>query len=430
MYDYFQFPTISPTSGIGSDGLLMGNIMQSDLTAAILVTKLVPIVEVIREDMTATGALLTDVTAEATNTTTDDFAPFNGLGAVSLGDSFYFRVSDNKECDRIHVMISTPGVGDYTIGIQEWDAVAEVWVDMGSFVDGSNSFKSAAGVYTLSWIHSKKGALRIHHTDSAKHVWHRVKIKTLTGITTSPILSRLWAEDTKYQYTDMTSYTNSGDWTGFSSEFLPTINTYSAWVHPGPAIGADVTVSKAASGTYTTTREYLASDNTWKPLPNFVDPSNDYTILGTHRIRWTRPTDWASNTHITSTGALVTGWIERRRISAISTQGPVDLHETQTESRSLGSSNSQGLELGTTSYSFVTFSCSQSSTSNTVLSFINADTGDTRSATIPANTKDSSNITGGKLSFSPSPLTFSSGNSLLVMCLSGGPLTDVTIRLH
>ena len=122
-----------------------------------------------------------------------------------------------------------------------------------------------------------------------------------------------------------------------------------------PPIGDDVTVSVVASGTYTTVREYLASDDVWKTIPNFVDPSNDYTIIGTHRIRWSRPSDWASKT-ITIGGDTMTGWIERRRINAVSTLGPTNLYQVQVNSRAMGAANSQGLEMGAQTYSYATFS--------------------------------------------------------------------------
>ena len=428
-YDHLSIPVISPTSGPNQDGLLLGRINSSDLVAAALVAKVIPIQAVKREDLTATGSAMVDVTTAATDAAAGDFQPFGTTAQMSLGDSFYFYVADGKECDKLHVQIATPGVGTYTIGIQEWDATAEAWVDMADTVDNSNNFKAAAGVYIISWTHSKKGALKLHHTDTAKHVWHRVYLKTFTSASTAPVISRLWAEDVNVVYTDMTAQANSGNWTGFASEFLPTVNAYSIWVHPGPPMGSDVNVTTAAPTAYTTTREYYATDGVWKPVPNFVDPSNDYRVTGTHRIRWSRPADWTSKS-LTIDGTTLTGWVERRRIVAISTPGPVMLHQTQTDSRALGAANAQGIRVGAGTYNYVTFSAgANTATVVTVVELINVDTGAGSTISIPVEVTEASDITGGRVVLS-TPMTVTAGQSFLVRCLSGGPLLAVGLRLH
>lgn len=428
MFDTLNFPVVSPTAGKDREGILMGQITPTNFVAVVLESKVIPVQEVKVEDITATGRVLIDATAAATNAAAGDFSPFGIASAMSTGDAFYFYVADGKDCNSLHAQIATPGVGTWEIAIQDWDAVAEAWVDMVISEDNTNSFRAVAGVRTIKFTHVKKGLVKLNLTDTVKHVWHRVYLKNFTSATTAPILSRLWVSDVVFNYTDITSQVNSGSWTGFNSEFLPELEAHTDWIHPGPPMGLDVTVTQAASGTYTTVREYLATDGTWKPIPNVVDPSSDHTVLGASKIRWSRPTDWTKKSY-TFLGQTVEGWIEKRKVNSIVTAGPTQLWQLSAKSRSLGAANAQGLESPTTAtYSAATFSIGDNrATVDTVINFENVDTGAAATITIPSGVEDASALTGGKVPFA---LSLAAGNSTLPVCISGGPLIDVTLRMH
>lgn len=199
-----RFPELSATCGQRGDGIPLGAVDDSELVAAVLVDKIIPIEKVLREDVTPTGRTLVDITTAATDVAAGDFQPFGTLATMGLDDAFYFYVPDGKECDTMHVAIATPGVGTWTIGLQEWDTAAESWLDMPISLDDSNAFRAAVGVHKIKWTHTKNGMLKLHHTDAAKHAWHRLYIKTFTSASTAPVLSRLWAEAVVVNRQDMT----------------------------------------------------------------------------------------------------------------------------------------------------------------------------------------------------------------------------------
>lgn len=427
-YDHLSFPVVSPTAGKAGEGIVLGRISSSDMVAVVLESKVLSIQKVIREDKTGSSYSLVDETTAATNAATGDFLPFGTAADMSLGDAFYFYVEDGKECDVLHVQIATPGVGTWEMGIQEWNAIAGEWLDMTITIDETNHFRNAAGVYHVGFSHVGKGSLKLHHTDAAKHVWNRVYLKSFTSATTSPIISRLWASELNYNQVDITAAFNNG--TNPAYEFLPEVGAHTDWIHPGPPIGLDVNVIVADGSTYTTERQYFASDDTWKPIPDLVDPSNGYRNTGQHRIRWSRPADWAKKS-FAFLGQTVEGWIERRHVTAVSTQGPVQLYQLQADSRSLGAANAQGLEYNAAvTYKNATFSIGDNrATVDTVLQLINADTGATSTLTIPLTIDESSDLSTGK---SPMSADFSleASQSMLVMCLSGGPLVNLELRLQ
>lgn len=427
-FDTLRFPVVNPTAGKTGEGIILGRISASDMTAVTLESKVLPIQQVIREDKTGTSFSLVDETTAATNAATGDFSPFGSTAQMSLGDAFYFRVEDGKECDVLHAQISTPGVGTWEIGMQEWDEAVDAWIDMVIALDETNHFRAAAGVWHIQFTHVKKGSLKLHHTDAAKHVWHRVYVKSFTSVTTAPVISRLWASEANYSVVNITSAVNNG--TNPAYEFLPEVGAHTKWVHPGPPIGIDVTVTTVASSTYTVERQYLASDDTWKNIPDIVDPSNGYRNTGAHKIRWSRPSDWVSKSY-TFLGQTVNGWIERRHVTAVAIQGPVNLYQVQADSRSLGAANAQGLEYESAiTYKSATFSIGDNqATGNTVLQLANADTGATSTLTIPTAIDESSDVAAGKVSLSAN-FALAANESMIVMCLSGGTLINLEMRLQ
>jgi len=86
--------------------------------------------------------------------------------------------------------------------------------------------------------------------------------------------------------------------------------------------------------------------------------------------------------------------------------------------------------MGAQTYSYATFSAGANTAPvDTVLSLINADTGAVSTLTIPSGETDASNLTGGKVALS-TQITLAAGQSMLAVCISGGPMTDVELRLH
>lgn len=431
-FEYFRFPAVSPTSGNGSEGIILGKINSSSLNSAFGAIEVTPILAVMREDVTASGRTLTDVTTAATDSVAGDFQPFGTQAQMSEGDAFYFRISSDKVCNTLHFSISTPGAGVWTLGVQEWNASSETWVDMPIASSDADNLRAAVGVHSMSYTHLKNGALRLSSTDASKYIWHRVYVKTFTSCTTAPVLSRVWAESSDLTYIDVTTAFNTGDFTGYIGDYLPTVGAHTVLAHPGPAIGMDITITVGSDGVYTLANEYLASDGTWKAFQNFVDPSNHSAVLGNHKLRWTVPADWVSSSlTLGASGFTATGWLMRRRIDAISTQGPRALVRYTAKSRALGAANSQGLEAASPqSYSVALVDIgANTATADTVLQLVNANTGVVSTVTVPQGVDSTTDVAGGKINLSSS-FAMASGDSMIVMCKSGGPLTDVEVRLQ
>lgn len=103
--------------------------------------------------------------------------------------------------------------------------------------------------------------------------------------------------------------------------------------------------------------------------------------------------------------------------------------QASAKSRSLGAANAQGLEYNkAAAYTAATFTIGDNrATQDTALLFENVDTGVSATVTIPAGIEDSSELVGGKVNFN---FSLAASNSMITTCISGGPLTDVTLRMQ
>lgn len=344
----FPLANIGPTSGEMEDGFFIGGVNKSNPVAVLMGDSIVNIEQVLRKGMTATGIVWDDFTARAKDAAASDFPPFGTAAEMSVGDALYFYVTDGEECNRFYVQIAISGVGTWTAALQEWDETADTWVDISGLNDHSNGFRSVAGVYEISFSHTKKGKTRLDDT-SAKHVWHRFYLTSVTGTpTTAPVLSRMWASTEAIKYHDITTshISNPTDFSSLPAEMLPRVGDEILIIHPGPAMGEDIVITRSASTNYTTQRYYLASDNTRKLLSDVNDASNNYRTAASiteRQARWTVPSDWDSKSITDKDGNVHTGWIESIRITAVGTEGPVVPPQVQCKSRSFGDANTNGI---------------------------------------------------------------------------------------
>ena len=421
---------VSPSAGRNNDGVLRGRINPSQFIASFLASKIIPVMQVLREDISTNGTTLVDVTTAATDSTANDFAPFNTTVTMSDGDSFYFRTQNDADVQSFFVQVATQGVGTWSIDVQEWNTTTEAWESVAGLVDGSNGFRNALGVYRISYSSGAEGKVRLTANQSTKFLWHRVVLKNPTVITTAPILSRIWVLGKVFNFTDISSATNSSNWVVLPTEILPVVNDfYCIFVHPGPPIGMDANVVQAESANFTTTKQYLASDNSWKSIPDLVDPSNMFHTLGNAKIRWSRPSDWTSMTQ-TINGVAYTGYFERCIVTAIAVQGAVAPARISASSRALGEGNAIGIVLTAQTLNYATFTIgSNNATVGTVFSLMNAESGKTSTMTIPITVDESADVSTGKITLS-TPLVFAEGESLIVICSSGGALVACEMRLQ
>lgn len=339
-----HIPEISSTSGINSDGVFIGSINSINPVAVLLGESLVSISQVLRKAVTTSGATWVDYTTEALNVATSDFAPFGSASDMSIGDAFYFRTLNNEDVHSIYVQIATAGVGSWTLGLQEWSVVNDQWEDVTGLVDNSNGFKAGVGVYQISYTSGAEGLVRLDDI-SAKFIWHRIVIKTFTSATTAPILSRLWSADTVIKYRDITTPYTTGVFTTIPQEILPRIGDCLIFICSAATMGLDITVTTAESANFTSTWKYIKSNGTYGTLSNVSDPSNGMTVVGTHKIRFSIPTDWGSRSITDKDGVVHTGFIICRQTTTVSVESPVAPSHNTVKTKSLGTGNVSGIKM-------------------------------------------------------------------------------------
>lgn len=422
-----QIPEISSVAGDLSDGVFVGKINKVNPTAVLLGETLVPISQVLRKAVTASGAIWQDFSTEATNATTGDFAPFGSASDMSAGDAFYIRTANDEDVHSFYVQISTAGSGTWTLGLQEWNTATEAWEDVTGLNDTSLGFTAGAGIYQISYTSGAEGLVRIDDA-SPKYVWHRFVLKTFTSAVTAPILSRIWSANEVLKYKNVTTAHTSTDFSSLPSEILPRINDCLIMVFPNLAMGEDVVITRAASTNYTSTMLYLASDNTSKQFQGVSDESNMYQVAASsveRKRRWTMPTDWVSKTITDKDGVIHTGYIACMRITAISVEGPVAPPQVTCKARCFGDANTDGIKFfAATTIKAVSISrIGIPSTTAMVAQLLNLTTGKGSSITIPANTVSSLNV-------DIDDIVYAANDKLGFAYQSGNAIKDIEIILQ
>jgi len=436
---------ISSTAGNDSDGVVRGSVAQSLMVTSLTNVQMSSIVYAYRKDTETGFSQFTDL---STNSVSDvAFEPFGSTANLSANDAFI--LASDHEVKEIFVRITTPGVLTCD-GIEILISTDGITFNttLTNVIDGTNAFSNAAGVYRIE-LPGETG-----HVDSSpvpgeitSRRWHLVKFKNLTSVTTAPQINRVWLihKDENITYSDNTDSVNASmtDNVFVEQTVFPTIGSTHYYAFPFLAYGMETAVFRKFPVTLTRSTEYLASDGTWKTLPDYVDPSNGLTngpaTLGTTAInysrRWTIPSDWAEKTlqfpMSDSTTKTVTGYFIRQPITAISEYGPIARALWRARGRAFGVNNANGIyHRVATTYRAATFDVNIPSTSDTNIQLVNINTGKGTTFTIPANTSSSGAVTGQRIDLSPT-LELRAGDSLLIAHASGlGNLGDVELRLQ
>lgn len=421
-----QIPVLNSTAGPGNDGVVIGSVNQSNPVAVLLGESLVSIAQVLRKDITATGAAWTDLTTAATDAVTGDFQPFGAIANMSAGDSFYVRTLADEDTHHFYVQIATPGAGTWTLGLQEWNETADAWETVTGLVDGSNGFKAAAGVYKLSYTSGAEGRVRLDDT-SPKYIWHKFTLSAFTSASVAPVLSRIWSAKDTLAYKNVTVAHTSTDFSLLPTDILPRIGDCLLTIHPGPSYGEDSVITRSASANYTSEFFYLADDNTYKPLADVSDDANMYRVAPSateRKTRWTLPADWSQKSVTDSAGVMHTGYITCMRITAIATEGPVQPPQVNCKSRSFGDANATGIQVyvATVLKAVSIPRIGVASATAVVAQLLNMSTGRGSSFTIPANAVS--------LNVDITDLALAAGNRWGLAHVSGGTLQDVSLTVH
>lgn len=384
-----QIPVFNSTAGPGNDGVVIGSVNQSAPTAVLLGESLVSIAQVLRKDVTTSGTTWTDLTTVATDAAAGDFQPFGAVASMSLGDSSYVRTLNDEDTHHFYAQIAVPGVGTWTVGLQEWNEATDAWENVTGLVDASNGFKAAIGVYKISYTSGAEGKVRLDDV-SPKYVWHRFVLTAFTSATTAPVLSRIWSAKDTLAYKNVTVAHTSTNFSSLPTDILPRIGDCLLTVNPGPSYGEDSVITRSASANYTSELFYLADDNTYKPLTGVSDETNMYRVAPSateRKTRHTLPADWSSKS-ITDKDAVVhTGHITCMRITAIATEGPVQPPQVNCKTRSFGAGLTTGIKMYAATVikaiSFIRIGIP--SVTEVTAQLLNMDNGKGSSFTIPAN---------------------------------------------
>jgi len=434
------FPEISATAGNYSDGVVIGNIVRSNVVGAFTSSVILDTIYALRKESVVSGENVgdqfLDVSANAIGNVVNGFSALSGLE---------LWLSSIKDICEIYVQIDTPGVYTGTMSVQE-SIDGETLVDVGNLVDGSDGLRASAGIYKISFDDNdnRKAISPFFGATKRKYI---VISRSLTSSPQTPLLRRLWlaCSDNSKEYLDFTDAENQDladpiDQSFVDLTVIPNIDADTNLGFSGLTMGFDRTDYRAVDNTsIVPIHEYYASDETWKPLQNVVDLSNFHTIGPTNygdptvltKVRWTVPTDWTAKplTFAPSTTPVTAYWYRDRMVSI----GTYTLYATplwRARSLSFGSSLAYGIfHAKASSYSYVTFEIGIASTTDMIVSFVNAITGQARSVTIPQNTSSSGSVTGGRLDF-VTPLEIGAGQHLLISHISGsGNLQDVQLRI-
>lgn len=438
---------ISSAAGELNDGVVRGSINRSILLGSYTNLLVATSVSAIRRDTTSGIVTYTDVSADATSNVDNQFLPW-GTDTAFSGDDEIWVVNGDKNINEIYVQITTPGVWTGT-GLQVLESVdGETLTPVQNLVDTSNGLRNAAGIYKISFSANTANRKTVSpQFEQTKKKYVVIRPNGLTAKTTSPKLKMMWLVDNENNNTwanalteTNKTLTDSDFSTYLSTTIFPTIGNESRFAFSGLSIGVYDAVYRGISNNFTVAVEYLASDNTWKTLPDYVDASANFTNASTTYSstptyfyrKWSIPSDWAIKTltHAPETAAITAYWI-RRRITAVSTFGPLPIYLYRRRSLTFGSGFANGIyHKSAESYSYLTYDIGSPSTTNTVISFVNAITGQTRSVTIPANSTNSGSLTSGRLDFA-STLSIGAGEMLLISYVSGtGTMRDCEFHLN
>lgn len=431
-------PEMSPTAGENSDGVVLGSVAESLLTGAFETRIHCPNVIVYRMDRTNSSLNILDDSTAAQSTTPSSWTPFGSGAAFTTGDEFLVTCSSDIQAILFRVDVAAIHSGTLHV----YDSEDGVWATNELTVtDTSNAFRNTGWHYItlpdnaqrVTWKPSNDPSL-----NPPSRKYYRFRLDGIVGGNTAPQCSELVLVGKVFPYEDHTTNANGATNTAPPADFhYPWPETQWRWCFANPAYGAEVYMHLAGTNVITDTHEYLASDDTWKPLSGWTNASNDFTngptILGDpvqkFAIRWSIPTDWVSksqtitlfdNTTVTHTGY----WIRERTLT-VTQYGTHQNPRYRIRARQYGNANTTGVEMRQ-SMSILGISILNATTPNTtnsVCQIANMTTGQASSFTIPANPVFPVNV-------DTVDIAFTAGQRFGIVCSSGGTLQNAQIALQ
>lgn len=430
-----NIPILSSTAGVDSDGVIFGSVAQSPMD--FLASKRVDAttVKVFARDENSGNFTFTELSSPGSDSTANDTPIFGSLSTMSALDTAF--ISDTDTPVSIHVQIGTSGVYTGT-GIKLYDSVDGVIAgrQLTGVVDPTNGFRAAPGWYEITWTPPVTPGVAFSPVpgDIPSRKYIMIALDGFTGVTTAPVLSRVvvsLATDGQ-KYTDVTSIANGPLNVSFSlPDYFPAVGEESIFHFTDPAYGLENYVFQARTpGIETVVWEYLRNDNTWQPVPNLVDLSDNSTITPStspedFTTRWTIPSDWTPMTYSIPMSDLTTHtatayWM-RVRVTAVSSSGFITPAIHRFRARKFGAANTTGIVTPTAkTFTYLNIpSIGGLSGNDTVAQITNMNTGRASAFTIPASPTL-------PLNYDITDISFSANDKYSYQWVSGaGNITDI-----
>lgn len=357
---------------LSGDRELKGGVVESLITHYYIKAMQPASVHLVRYDSSAGSGSYADLSTEASSIGPPADCPVFGTQAtMSAGDEFY--VSDTKALKEFWANTITAGVFTAT-GIEIYDSTNGVTFNrqLTGVVDDSNAFRNA-GWKRVSWAQPATPgiALALAATSndamlSTARIWYKVKLTGFTAATTAPVLARIVPvfidSEQKFYSGDAVVHASKTAYAGnplLGATFFPVVGDQFITTYSNPARGGSVYVFRKTDlpGDVTFTAEYFASDDTWKPLPNYVDAGsherNGPAVLTeppTHfDLTFDTPADWVSNTIsiplTDGTTVDAVGYHVRKTTSAVPTPQEIVAPVYTERALQYGSANTAGITL-------------------------------------------------------------------------------------
>lgn len=430
-----MIPVLSLTAGSNNDGAVIGDVLESNFAAAFTDVHIASTISVYRKDKVGSGFTFENVSTAAGDDTVSDFLPFGSNTQMSNGDELY--LSCDTGIEEMFFRIATPGVWTGTIEIRYSNNGQTANMLVQNVIDNTNGFRATAGIYRISFtVPTDLVAFSPVPGEIPSAKWLVIKANT-TAITTAPILTRVWLHCSDHTFINLSTGINQdivSQGAGHPPSFFPALDSSTYYAFSNAAFGMERDIYRRQDNVRERIAEYYATDNTWKPLQGWNDPSDDYrngpatqAATPTHySVRWTVPSDWSSKS-LTFGATTSTGFWIRIRTTSVTTYQPAQTTLANVKAKQFGDANTAGVIVPVaTTIRAITLDepLAISGTGSNELQIFNLTKGTSVSATIPASPSWPVNI-------DVTDIALSANDKYGIFCTSGSRvLSSVPLIIH
>lgn len=437
---------IAPDAGVNSDGFVEGSIKETTFIAAMTNLAIATNVYSYRKDTNNSGSVqFTDISSTIRDDTVADTEPFGTTANMSANDAWL--IACDHSIQRFYVKIESGSEGIWAgTGLKFYSSSDGLTAghELMGVIDPSNGLRNS-GIHKITLPTYSPSTFSPIPGDISSRKWVMIKLDGFTGVTRAPKVSRLWIEhdEANVAYLNFTNDVNGAltiPTTPITDTLFPFVDMSAYFCTSNPMTALVTYVFRHNEDVWTMAEEYLASDNTWKLVPNLVDGTNDWatgpatqqTTPTRTELSWTKPNDWSAKTLSfrmdATTTETHTGYWFRRRITSVEVPGPTLVGITRHRAKQYGANNAYGVyEKDAKTYTALTYSLGTKPTADIQLAFINNVTGQTSTVIIPSTVLESGELANPYLDVN---LTIAAGESRLLRVVSGGSASSFSYKLQ